>query len=87
VLALTSEAFRLWRALWRRSTDRTAWPEMPDVLLFECSVEMAINAGLDRFAILRASAKAALAHDVYIENHLDPAVRQERGLRCPASEP
>ncbi|MGW6578921.1 HNH endonuclease [Streptomyces globisporus] len=79
-LAVTSEAFRLWRSIWHRTTGYTTWPDMQEILLFECSVEQAVNAGLDRFTILRASALTGHAQGVYIEDHLDPAVRSERGL-------
>lgn len=79
-LAITSEAFRIWRSLWHRSTSYTSWPEMDDVLLFECSVEGAVNAGLNRFTILRAATLAGHARGVYIEDHLDPAVREGCGL-------
>lgn len=79
-LALTSEAFRVWRSLWHRSTAYTTWPEMQDILLFECSVEQAINADIDRSSILRCAALAGHAQGVYIEDHLEPAVRERCGL-------
>ena len=79
-LAVTSEAFRVWRSLWFRSTGHESWPGMEDVLLFECSVEQAINAGLDRLTILRAVTLTGRARGVYIEDHLDPAVRERCGL-------
>ncbi|MFF0055622.1 HNH endonuclease [Streptomyces microflavus] len=79
-LAITSEAFRVWRSLWFRSTNHTAWPSMEDVLLLECSVEQAINAGLDRLTILRAVTLAGQARGVYIEDYLDAAVRERCGL-------
>lgn len=79
-LALTSEAFRVWRSLWYRSTNHTSWPAMEDILLFECSVEQAINAGLDRLIILQAVTLTGQARGVYIEDHLDAAVRERCGL-------
>jgi hypothetical protein len=79
-LAISSEAFRVWRSLWFQSTGRASWPDMEDVLLFECSVEQAINAGLDRLTILRAVTLASRTRDVYIEDYLDPAVRERCGL-------
>ncbi|MFD9276847.1 HNH endonuclease [Streptomyces mirabilis] len=79
-LAISSEAFRVWRSLWFSSTNRKSWPEMEDVLLFECSVEQAINAGLDRLTILRAVTLTGHARGVYIEDHLDPALRERCGL-------
>ncbi|MCX4232088.1 HNH endonuclease [Streptomyces ortus] len=79
-LAVTNEAFRVWRSLWFLSTGRKGWPEMEEVLLFECSVEQAINAGLDRLTILRAVTLTAQARGVYIEDHLDASVRERCGL-------
>ncbi|MCX5365877.1 HNH endonuclease [Streptomyces sp. NBC_00124] len=79
-LAVTSEATRVWRSLWFQSTGHVAWPDMQDLLLFECSVEQAINAGLDRMVILRATTLAARVRGVYIEDHLDPSVRERCGL-------
>jgi hypothetical protein len=79
-LAITGEAFRVWRSTWHRSTGYSSWPEMQDILLFECSAEQAINAGLDRVAVLRAAALAGQAQGVYIEDHLEPAVRERCGL-------
>jgi hypothetical protein len=79
-LAVTSEAFRVWRSLWFRSTGHASWPDMEDILHFECSVEQAINAGLDRLTILRAVTLTARERGVYIEDCLDPAVRERCGL-------
>ncbi|MFF0777048.1 HNH endonuclease [Streptomyces sp. NPDC003720] len=79
-LAITGEAFRVWRSLWHRSTGYREWPEMQEVLLFECSVEGSINAGLERVAILRAATLAGHAQSVYIEDFLDATVREARGL-------
>lgn len=79
-LAITGEAFRVWRSLWHRSTGYTDWPEMQEVFLFECSVEGAANAGLDRRTILRAASLAGHARGVYIEDHLEPSVREGCGL-------
>lgn len=79
-LSITSEAFRVWRSLWFQSTNRKSWPDMEDILLFECSVEQAINAGLDRLTILKAVTLTAHVRGVYIEDHLDPAVRERCGL-------
>ncbi|MFE4420379.1 HNH endonuclease [Streptomyces sp. NPDC056817] len=79
-LAITSESFRVWRSLWFSSTGHASWPDMEDILLFECSVEQAINAGLDRVTILRAVTLTGHARGVYIEDYLDPAVRERCGL-------
>ncbi|MFF8482376.1 HNH endonuclease [Streptomyces antibioticus] len=79
-LLVTAEAFRIWRSLWHRSTDYTAWPAMDDVFLFESSTEGAMNAGVDRMTVLRAAAMAGHARAVCIENFLDPAVRERCGL-------
>lgn len=79
-LALASEAFRVWRSLWYRATGHIEWPGMQEILLFECSVEGAINAGVDRPSILRCAALAGLNQGVYIEDHLEPSVREGRGL-------
>jgi hypothetical protein len=79
-LALASEAFRLWRSVWFRGTGHSTYPDMEDVLFFECSVEQAINAGLDRFTILRASVLAGRGRRAYVEDFLDPAVRERCGL-------
>lgn len=74
-LRMAAEAFRLWRTLWFRSTGHESYPDMDMVMLFECSVEQAINAGVDRFSILRASAAAGRAQGCFIEDHLDAAER------------
>ncbi len=79
-LLVTTEAFRIWRSLWYRSTGHSEWPGMEDVFLFECSAEGAMNAGLDRKTLLRAAANAGHARAVCIENFLDPAIRERCGL-------
>ncbi|WP_075737496.1 HNH endonuclease [Streptomyces acidiscabies] len=79
-LLVTTEAFRVWRSLWHRGTGYTEWPVMDDIFLFECSSIDAMNAGVDRMAVMRAAAAAGLARSVFIENFLEDAVRERCGL-------
>ncbi|MCZ7413118.1 HNH endonuclease [Streptomyces sp. WMMC897] len=68
LLAATGEAFRIWRSAWRRSLNCTGWPDMDAVLMFEHSVEMAVDAGVDRLTVLRAASKAGWRTTPFLED-------------------
>lgn len=77
-LALTAEAFKIWRSLWFRSTRHTSWPDMQEIMIFECSVEQAINASVDRSLVLQASASAGRVRCCYIED-VSPSIAAQVG--------
>lgn len=75
-LALTAEAFRVWRSLWHRSSRHTSWPSMDDIFFFETSVEEAANDGFDRFSVLRAAARAGHEQRSIITAFLESTAQQ-----------
>lgn len=69
LLALTAEAFGIWRKAWHRASGHTSHPEMTVIGMFETSVEIATDVGADHLTILRAAAAAGWAQSPFLEQH------------------
>lgn len=69
LLALTAEAFGVWRKAWHRASGHTEHPEMTVIGMFETSVEIAVDHGASHRAVLRAAAAAGWAQSPFLEQH------------------